>query len=74
MAYRIVWVEIGTPHLYEGNWMNLMMVTGYSGHWRLGGVQLYRELSWDDLALHVQHGMGNGQTYGSQIRLRTALP
>ena len=31
MAYRIVWVEIGTPHLYEGNWMNLMMVTGYSG-------------------------------------------
>ena len=67
MAYRIVWVEIGTPHLYEGNWMNLMMVTGC-------GVQLYRELSWEDLALHGQHSMGNGQTYGSQIRLRTALP
>ena len=62
-----------TSH-YEGNWMNLMMVTGYSGHWRLGGVQLYLELSWDDLALHGQHSMGNGQTYGSQIRLRTALP
>ena len=62
-----------TSH-YEGNWMDLMMVTGDSGHWRLGGVQLYRELSWDDLALRVQHGMGNGQTHGSQIRLRTALP
>ncbi len=61
-----------TSH-YEGNLMDLMMVTGYSGHWRLG-MQLYRELSWDDLALRGRHSMGNGQTYGSQIRLRTALP
>ena len=47
-----------------GNWMNLMMETGYSGHYRLG-MQLYRELRWDDLVLHGQHIMGNGQTYGS---------